>query len=211
MSRRVVRMRGVRRWWYLAAVIAVLVEGGLAWAGDGRLNEGRKLYRAQCAFCHDTGVNDAPILTEKEGWAGRMAGGDALQEAHAAKGYIPAPSGGGTPGLTQAQVVAALDYMRGELRLLEADTGVDVVLGRDIYMFSCASCHDEGVQGAPVMGDGQAWTGRSPQPGAVVAGHTRHGYVRIPVGPKATNSDLSRADMMVAVEYMLSVSKPRTR
>jgi cytochrome c5 len=206
-------MRKSRRLGYLAVVIALLVQGigGLAWAGGGRLNEGRKVYRAQCAFCHDTGVNDAPILTEKEGWAGRIAGGDAVQAAHVRKGYIPAPSGGGTLGPTPAQVRAALDYMRGELQLLEADTGVDVVLGRDIYMFNCARCHDEGVQGAPLIGDEQAWASRSPEPGAVVADHIRRGHVRIPVGPKATNSDLSREDMVVAVEYMLSVSKPRAR
>lgn len=203
MSERSVHRGGRRRWRYAALVVAVWVHSGPAWAGGEGLNEGRKVYRAQCAFCHDTGVNDAPILTEKEGWAGRMAGGDAVQGAHVAKGYIPEPGS----GLGEAQVAAALDYMRGELQLLEADSGVDVVLGRDIYMFSCASCHDEGLQGAPAIGDAQAWAERSPEPGAVVADHTRQRYVRIPVGPKATNSDLSQAEMMVAVEYMLSVSK----
>lgn len=192
------------RWGYVALASAVLVQGGPLWAGGSGLNEGRKVYRAQCAFCHDTGVNDAPILTEKEGWARRMAGSDAVQQAHVTKGHIPGPGA----GLSPSQVAAALDYMRGELRLLEAGSGVDVVLGRDIYMFSCASCHDEGLKGAPPIGDQRAWAHRSPEPQAVVADHTRQGYVRIPTGPKATNSDLSRKDMMVAVEYMLSVSKP---
>jgi len=35
-----------------------------------------------------------------------------------------------------------------------------LVYGIDIYEQACASCHDEGVEGAPAIGDRYAWSQR---------------------------------------------------
>ncbi|MEM7504815.1 MAG: c-type cytochrome [Pseudomonadota bacterium] len=75
------------------------------------------------------------------------------------------------------------------------------VSGETAYRAACAHCHDAGEDGAPVTGDPDSWSDRSPLWEAVLAEHAKKGYFGMP----ARGGDESLPDTMVsrATEYML--------
>ena len=75
------------------------------------------------------------------------------------------------------------------------------VSGETAYRAACAHCHDSGEDGAPVTGDPDSWSDRSPLWEAVLAEHAKKGYFGMP----AKGGDERLPDTMVsrATEYML--------
>jgi cytochrome c5 len=76
---------------------------------------GEKTYKMACFACHGTGAAGAPKLGDKAAWAPRIAqGADKLNE-HAVKGFTGKsgvmPPKGGRTDLSDADVMAAVDYM----------------------------------------------------------------------------------------------------
>ncbi len=79
---------------------------------------GPQVYNAACVACHGAGVAGAPKLGEADAWADRIAQGrdtlvqHALQGYQGDAGYMP-PKGGRTD-LSDAEIMAAVDYMTDE-------------------------------------------------------------------------------------------------
>ena len=75
------------------------------------LKKGETVYRQTCFSCHDTGVANAPKITDKANWAPRLATGiEALyHSALNGKGIMPAK--GGNSSLSDEDVKAAVDFM----------------------------------------------------------------------------------------------------
>lgn len=78
--------------------------------------------------------------------------------------------------------------------------------GRRVYTEVCARCHDEGIDGAPVIGRTQDWSGRSTFWESVLVQHAQNGYLGMPA--RGGEQDLSEYDVGVAAEYMLNLSHP---
>jgi cytochrome c5 len=78
--------------------------------------------------------------------------------------------------------------------------------GCEIYAQACASCHDSGLDGAPVKGDRETWTNRSPLWSAVLLEHAKSGYLDMPA--KGGHPELSDKDVEAAGEYMLNETFP---
>ena len=78
--------------------------------------------------------------------------------------------------------------------------------GKEVYEQACASCHDEGVDGAPAIGDRQAWSERSPLWSAVLFEHSKAGYLKMP--GKGDHEELTDRSVDAAGEYLLSVTFP---
>lgn len=78
--------------------------------------------------------------------------------------------------------------------------------GKEVYELACASCHDEGTDGAPAIGDREAWSDRSPLWSAVLFEHSKDGYLDMPA--RGTNQELTDQDIDAAGEYLLSVTFP---
>ena len=78
--------------------------------------------------------------------------------------------------------------------------------GKDAYDQVCASCHEEGVDGAPKTGDREAWAGRSWLWEAVLFEHAKDGYMSMPA--KGGDETLDDATVEMAAEYMLSRTFP---
>ncbi len=78
--------------------------------------------------------------------------------------------------------------------------------GKEVYEYACAACHDEGLNGAPPIGDREAWSDRSPLWSAVLFEHARTGYLEMPA--KGSHEDLSDQQVDAAAEYLLSVTFP---
>lgn len=73
--------------------------------------DGKAVYDGLCAACHMTGAAGAPKVGDKAAWAPRLAQGAATLHEHAIKGIRAMPAKGGNPGLSDAQVAAAVDHM----------------------------------------------------------------------------------------------------
>ena len=78
--------------------------------------------------------------------------------------------------------------------------------GKQAYDRVCASCHDEGVDGAPKIGDQEAWAGRSWLWEAVLFEHAKDGYLEMPA--KGGEESLDDATVEMAAEYMLTKTFP---
>jgi cytochrome c5 len=78
--------------------------------------------------------------------------------------------------------------------------------GKEIYEQACASCHDEGTDGTPAIGDRQAWSERSPLWSAVLFEHSKDGYLDMPA--KGSHQELTDQAVDAASEYLLSVTYP---
>lgn len=72
---------------------------------------GKSIYDTTCAVCHANGVAGAPKTGDKAGWTARIAKGNTTLYEHALKGINAMPAKGGNPGLAEADVKKAVDYM----------------------------------------------------------------------------------------------------
>ena len=86
-------------------------------AYDGTL-DGSVIYGNLCTGCHTSGAGNAPKL-EKAAWTARIAQGKETLHKHAIEGYNNVgvmPARGGNPSLSDAQVIATVDWMVGNLK-----------------------------------------------------------------------------------------------
>lgn len=80
-------------------------------AGDAAAKaDGKKVYAAACAACHDTGAAGAPKVGDKAAWAPRIKQGMDTLFASALKGKGAMPPKGGS-GASDAEVKAAVEHM----------------------------------------------------------------------------------------------------
>jgi len=76
---------------------------------------GQQVYQTTCVACHDAGIAGAPKVGDKGQWAKHLAKGldtlytSALNGVQGAAGAMPPR--GGNPGLSDAEVKAAVNYM----------------------------------------------------------------------------------------------------
>jgi len=95
---------------------------------------------------------------------------------------------------------AVRDYPEGSWRTRYLE------LGRETYEWACASCHDEGEDDAPIKGDRESWSDRSPLWSAVLLEHAKNGYLDMPT--KGGEEHLSDRAVEAASEYMLYETFP---
>jgi cytochrome c5 len=78
---------------------------------------GQQVYETTCVACHGAGIAGAPKFGDKTQWAKHIAKGrdalyaGAVNGVQASTGVMPPK--GGNPGLSNAEVRAAVDYMVG--------------------------------------------------------------------------------------------------
>jgi cytochrome c oxidase subunit II len=84
---------------------------GPAGAAPAKAADGKTTYDTVCMACHSTGAAGAPKFGDKAAWAPRLKEGKDALYAAALKGRGAMPPKGGNPGLSDAAVKAAVDYM----------------------------------------------------------------------------------------------------
>jgi cytochrome c5 len=109
-------------------------------------------------------------------------------------------SAGSDEGTPTEDQVAGKDYPEGSWRTRYLE------LGRETYEMACASCHDEGKDGAPAKGDRDSWSDRSRLWSAVLTEHAKAGYQAMPC--KGGQLELSDNAVEAAAEYMLNETFP---
>jgi cytochrome c5 len=78
--------------------------------------------------------------------------------------------------------------------------------GKQAYTSVCATCHAQGVGGAPKFGDKAAWGPRIEQGKETLYKHAIQGFQggKGAMPPKGGNPSLSDEDVKAAVDYMMS-------
>ena len=79
------------------------------------------------------------------------------------------------------------------------------VSGADTYKLVCSSCHEVGIEGAPILDDKTAWTHRINQGTNSLYTSTLNGKCKVLV--QANRKDLSDQTIKAAVDYIISQVK----
>lgn len=82
----------------------------------------------------------------------------------------------------------------------------EILSGEQAYQRVCARCHDDGIDGAPRIGDTEAWATRSALWEANLFEHARSGYGDMPA--KGGEASLDDHIVTKAAEYILTQTFP---
>jgi cytochrome c5 len=79
---------------------------------------GEEVFNSTCVACHGAGLAGAPKVGDKGAWAPRIAEGSDTLHDHAIHGFTGKsgvmPAKGGLISVTDASIMAAVDYMVGK-------------------------------------------------------------------------------------------------
>ncbi|HND97594.1 MAG TPA: c-type cytochrome, partial [Plasticicumulans sp.] len=82
---------------------------------------------------------------------------------------------------------------------------IDLAKGRQVYNTVCVICHQQGVAGAPKLGDKAGWASRLAQGFPVLLEHAIKGYRLMPA--RGGNGQLADEDVANALGYIVSESQ----
>jgi cytochrome c5 len=102
-----------------AAANASAAAAAAAQVAYGGTTDGSVIFGNLCTGCHTSGAGGAPTL-DKAHWATRLAQGKDVLHKHAIEGFTGSagvmPPKGGNPALTDAQVMATVDWMLANIK-----------------------------------------------------------------------------------------------
>jgi cytochrome c5 len=198
----------------LVLSIAALAVPGVAVAAAAD-RPGAAVYRDVCAACHATGAGGAPRVGDAKAWQPRYERGLASLSRSAIEGVRNMPPHGGNPHLTDLELERAIAYMVNRsgghwTEPIDRARPPAARSGEYVVATQCAKCHRDGVNGAPRIGDKDAWVKRA-APGfdslvrSAIAGHGG-------MPPRGGEADLTDEEMRQAITYMFQTSvKPAAK
>lgn len=190
----------------LAALCTLLAMLPADTAAQRRERSGQEVVDATCASCHAKGENGAPRIGDEKAWAPRAAQGLTTLTAHAIKGIRAMPAHGGSANVSDIEIERAITYMvnasGGHWVTPLGATPAMQRSSEQIVQTSCASCHKDGLNGAPKIGDREAWIPRLKKGLDALVKSAVHGHGPMPA--RGGVSDLSDAEIQGAVIYMFN-------
>jgi cytochrome c5 len=168
---------------------------------------GKEVVDSLCISCHGTGANGAPRIGDQKAWSARAAKGLTGLSQSALKGIRQMPAHGGNPALTDTEIERAITYMVNQSggHWTEPVSRISTAperTGKEIVQAQCVKCHGTGVNGAPKIGDREAWTPRVKQGLDVVVRSAIHGHGAMP--PRGGMADLTDTEIRSAIIYMFN-------
>ena len=168
---------------------------------------GKELVDTICAACHATGVDGAPKIGDREAWSNRASQGLSSLRQHALDGIRKMPAHGGRPDLSDLEIARAVSYMvnRSGGNWVEPASMDDLTVersGEQVVLAQCIKCHEEGLNGAPKIGDRDAWTQRIVQRVGLefLVRSAIHGHGGMP--PRGDQPNLTDSEIHAAILYM---------
>lgn len=184
-------------------------------AGSTGLAVGYKVYKNDCAMCHNQGVAGAPMLYDTANWLNRLKQGRTLLYQHAINGLNNMPAKGGCVTCTDDDIKAAVNYILAgneNVANINKIAGSNVIpdtsiaLGKWVYDKNCAFCHDEGKIGAPVLGNQKVWKPLLKAGIANLVKNTINGKGNMP--PRGGCNTCTNSALIAAVKYMANKADP---
>lgn len=178
-------------------------------AAYGAERSGESIVNSVCASCHVRGENGAPKIGDKVAWEKRKTQGLTQLTQHALEGIRNMPSHGGSAGLSDADLEHAITYIVNQsggnwIEPVNKTAAPKARTGEQIVKAKCGECHLTGKDGAPKIGDRDAWVGRVSKGIDAVIASGIHGRGAMPA--RGGVADLSDAEMRAAVVYMFNES-----
>jgi cytochrome c5 len=168
---------------------------------------GKEVVESLCVSCHGIGARGAPKIGDKKAWSKLSTRGLSGLSKSALKGIRDMPPHGGNPNLTDTEIERAITYMVNQsgghwTEPVSRTTRTTERTGEQIVSVRCSHCHRTGVNGAPKIGDKEAWIPRL-KPGLdVVVRSAINGHGAMP--PRGGMANLSDAEIRSAIVYMFS-------
>lgn len=104
----------------------------------------------------------------------------------------------------------AATALPGSGPLVTADSAINLEKGESYYRRSCASCHDSGAGGAPLLGDQSTWKSRIDQGLETLVLHAIDGFKSSAcvMPPKGGDTGMQIEAVALAVRFMVEKGLP---
>lgn len=191
------------------AAAAALALGLAALPAGAEERSGEQVVATVCANCHATGKDGAPRIGDAKAWQARSKRGLSSLTASAIQGVRKMPPHGGSPDVNDVELKRAITFMVNksgghwiepiDRRHLPAER-----TGESIVKAQCVKCHGTGADGAPKIGDKDAWIQRARLGFDSVVRSAINGHGAMPA--RGGMADLTDAEMRAAVTYMFQTS-----
>ncbi len=166
---------------------------------------GKEVVDTICSECHATGVDGAPKIGDVDAWSSRSSQGLSSLTVHALEGIRKMPAHGGHPELSNLDIARAITYMVNQsggnwvAPASAAELAVEQS-GEEVVKAQCIKCHGEGIDGAPKVGDTNAWVQRIQQGLPELVGLAIRGHGGMP--PRGGQANLTDNELRAAILYM---------
>lgn len=188
-------------------------------AGQSTLKRGAQVYANVCILCHLNGEVGAPSIHDGTNWERRVTERKrSLLYKHAVEGFNKMPPMGACVTCNTEDVHAGVDYLiyraldesrRRELAspppASARQVSTSIAVGEQVYRQSCATCHDGGTLGAPVLGNEAQWKPLLSRDFDVLLGNALGGINNMP--PKGGCSECTNSEIIAAVKFMAQRSQ----
>ena len=190
-------------------LICTLSLNAEAASAKGRERTGMEVVEAVCGNCHKTGANGAPKIGDKQAWSRRAENGLAALTQHALKGIRKMPAHGGNQDVSDFEIQRAITHMVNQsggnwTEPTNKKTKTADRSGKDIVNMQCIKCHKAGTNGAPKLGDRDAWIPRAVNGMDALVRSSINGHGGMPA--RGGMANLTDAEMREAVIYMFDQS-----
>jgi len=179
--------------------------------GTSAVLSGKQVVDAVCAKCHATGANGAPKIGDQKNWSKRASQGLTSLTQHALEGIRRMPAHGGNPNLTDADISRAITYMVNQsgghwIEPVSGTMGAPERSGAQVVKAQCVKCHEAGLNGAPKIGDRQAWLPRMKHGVDYLVRSAVHGHGGMPA--RGGEADLTDSELKSAILFMFDPKNP---
>jgi len=178
--------------------------------------DGKKVVDMVCSSCHATGADGAPRMGDVKAWSPRASQGLSSLTLHAIHGIRKMPAHGGHPELSDLEIARAVTYMVNQsggnwTEPTSQEELAKELSGEQVVAAQCVTCHGQGLNGAPKIGDTKAWVERIARGLGNLVRSAIRGHGGMP--PRGGRADLTDNELRSAILYMYnpaSVSKRPT-
>lgn len=171
-------------------------------------SSGKEVVDAVCAECHRTGENNAPKIGDESAWAELAQRGLTALTQSALRGIRDMPAHGGDLTLSDFEIAQAITFMVNQ----SGGEWIEPVAPQEMHTADreasgivqdyCADCHETGVDGAPEIGDLDAWIPRIKRARGfdALVRSAIHGHGAMPA--RGGVADLTDSEIRTAILYM---------
>lgn len=195
----------------LKTLALLLVAAGTIGSPLAAERSGKQVVEAVCVSCHADGKDGAPKIGDQAEWSKRASKGLSKLTQNAITGVRNMPAHGGQAKLSDVEMSRAVAYMVSGGHATDTNkayaapqrkTGAQIVESR------CQDCHGTGKEGAPKLGDVDAWTPRLKGGVEPLVKSAINGHNAMPA--RGGMAELSDAEMKSAVVHMVNqIAKPK--
>jgi cytochrome c5 len=192
--------------WAVVAVVVVAMLSANA-SAQRRERSGMEVVDTVCISCHAKGEKGAPKIGDQQAWAARASQGLTALSEHALAGIRNMPAHGGNETLSDIEIERAITYLVNQsgghwVEPLAGATPAALRQSERIVQTQCAKCHQNGLDGAPKIGDRAAWVQRLKKGLDPLIKSAVHG--RGPMPASGGLADLTDLEIQGAVMYMFN-------